>query len=161
MEYVLKYAAKSLFDYDLNRDQIVYKQIKNVDFKEAILEINGECKMKFAYAYGFRNIQNIVQKLKKKLCQYQYIEIMACPSGCLNGGGQLRDENTKTLSKELLAKVEAVYSSVESRQPEDSSLFKDLYYEKWLANDEARIKKHLHTSYHAVEKLNNGLAVKW
>ena len=81
LENVLVYAAKELFNHDLKHEDIVYHQLKNSDFKEVNLEINGQVKLKFAFAYGFRNIQNIVQKLKKKNCPYQYIEIMACPSG--------------------------------------------------------------------------------
>lgn len=81
LENVLVYAAKQLFNHDLKHEEIVYHQLKNSDFKEVNLEINGEVKLKFALAYGFRNIQNIVQKLKKKSCPYHYIEIMACPSG--------------------------------------------------------------------------------
>ena len=87
-EAVLIDAAKKLFNYDLNRENIIYKQLKNVDFKEMILEIDGEVKLRFALAYGFRNIQNFVQKIKKNNCPYHYIEVMACPSGCLNGGGK-------------------------------------------------------------------------
>ena len=37
--------------------------------------------MKFAIAYGFRNIQNIVQKIKRGKCPYHFVEVMACPSG--------------------------------------------------------------------------------
>jgi len=81
LEYVLVHAAKELFGYELKESEIVYKQVKNTDFKEVIFEKDGDCKLRFAYAYGFRNIQNIVQKIKKNNCQYQYIEIMACPSG--------------------------------------------------------------------------------
>ena len=81
LEYVLRYAGNVLFGYEQTRGRIVYKQLKNADFREVMLEVDGECKLKFAYVYGFRNIQNIVQKLKRKQCQYQYIEVMACPSG--------------------------------------------------------------------------------
>ena len=42
-------------------------------------------------AYGFRNIQTLVQKMKRRACQYDFVEVMACPSGCLNGGGQVCD----------------------------------------------------------------------
>jgi iron only hydrogenase large subunit-like protein len=87
-ESVLIDAAKKLFNYDLDREKIVYKQLKNSDFKEMLLEIDGEVKLRFALAYGFRNIQNFVQKIKKNNCNYHYIEVMACPSGCLNGGGK-------------------------------------------------------------------------
>ena len=81
--------------------------------------------------------------------------------GCLNGGGQLRDENTKTLSKEIFAKVEAIYNSVDIRVPEENKLVTDLYNKKWLANDLSKISKYLYTSYHEIEKTNNGLLVKW
>ena len=42
------------------------------------------------YPAGFRNIQNVVRKCKTmRGGGYHFVEIMACPSGCLNGGGQL------------------------------------------------------------------------
>lgn len=47
----------------------------------------------FCVAYGFQQIQNIARGLRKKnpaMRGYTFIELMACPDGCLNGGGQLR-----------------------------------------------------------------------
>lgn len=44
-------------------------------------QIDGSTNLTFATAYGFRNIQNILQKLKNGRCKYQFVEIMACPSG--------------------------------------------------------------------------------
>ncbi len=44
-----------------------------------------------ARSYGFRNIQNITRQLKSpKGSAYDFVEVMACPSGCVNGGGQIR-----------------------------------------------------------------------
>ena len=43
-------------------------------------------------AYGFQHIQNIIRKLKTSKCDYDYVELMACPSGCINGGGQIKPE---------------------------------------------------------------------
>lgn len=51
--------------------------------KEATLEVDGVVVLRFAIANGFRNIQNLVQKLKSKRCPYDYVEVMACPSGKL------------------------------------------------------------------------------
>ncbi|CAF0716024.1 unnamed protein product [Brachionus calyciflorus] len=161
LEHVLINSAKVLFDFDLSRDQIVYKQLRNTDFKEVNLEINGEVKLRFALAYGFRNIQNIVQKIKKNNCHYHYIEIMACPSGCLNGGGQIRDESTNSLSKELFEKVENIYYSVKAQILRDNIFVKSLYESDWLNNDEINLKRNLHTTYHEVEKITNGLSIKW
>lgn len=45
------------------------------------LKREGQVLLRFAVAYGFRNIQNLVQKLKRGRCPYHYVEVMACPSG--------------------------------------------------------------------------------
>lgn len=47
----------------------------------------------FCVGYGFQQIQNVVRGLKKKtpaMRSYTFVELMACPDGCLNGGGQVR-----------------------------------------------------------------------
>lgn len=54
---------------------------RNADFREVTLEVDGEAVLRFATAYGFRNIQNLVQKIKRGKSPYHYIEVMACPSG--------------------------------------------------------------------------------
>lgn len=50
---------------------------------------NKKTKLKFATAYGFRSMQSILRKVKQRTCEYDYVELMACPGGCTNGGGQL------------------------------------------------------------------------
>lgn len=54
---------------------------RNPDFREVALEKDGKEVLKFAIANGFKNIQNLVQKLKRGKCGYHYVEVMACPSG--------------------------------------------------------------------------------
>ncbi len=77
--------------------------------------------------------------------------------GCLNGGGQIRDENTRNLSKDLFDKVDKAYNSLRFEHPETSNSL----YSDWLTNDLTRINQNLYTQYHQVEKLNNALTVKW
>lgn len=54
---------------------------RNPDFREVILEQDGRILLRFAIANGFRNIQNLVQKMKRGKSSYHYVEVMACPSG--------------------------------------------------------------------------------
>ena len=84
-------SAKELFSRDFcnsggNKSELEYRTLKNADFQEITLEHEGEVVLSFAIANGFRNIQNLVQKMKRKRCHYDFVEVMACPSGCLNGG---------------------------------------------------------------------------
>lgn len=63
-----------------------------------------------AKCYGFKNIQKVVQMIKKDKCPYLYVEIMACPGGCFGGGGQIRYEGIK--NKEIFVDFEnAILSS--------------------------------------------------
>jgi hypothetical protein len=57
---------------------------------------SSPAKLVFAKAYGFRNIQSVLLKQKSGKNEYDFVEIMACPSGCLNGGGQLKKATATT-----------------------------------------------------------------
>ncbi|KAM4820060.1 cytosolic iron-sulfur assembly component 3 [Thomomys bottae] len=157
LEHIFRYAARELFG--IHVDEITYRPLRNKDFQEAILEREGRVLLHFAMAYGFRNIQNLMQKLKRGRCPYQYVEVMACPSGCLNGGGQLKAADTP--SKQLLLQVERTYSTVRTQTPEDVPEVQALY-QNWLQGEGSELAgRLLHTQYHAVEKLSSGLGIRW
>jgi iron only hydrogenase large subunit-like protein len=146
------------------------------------LQHDGKPVLTFAMAYGFRNIQNIVRKIKSKQCNYDYIEIMACPSGssfgllgpllqliilafpgCLNGGGQIKAEAPKTV-KEVLRGVEMTYSQQILRYPLESQLAESIYTDIVGAGPMSNQAQALfHTTYHAVAKLEikSPLTIQW
>ncbi|XP_074696898.1 cytosolic iron-sulfur assembly component 3 isoform X2 [Strix aluco] len=157
LEHVYKYAAKELFGIQV--DTIQYKPLKNKDFQEVTLEKEGVVLLQFALAYGFRNIQNLVQKLKRGKSPYHYVEVMACPSGCLNGGGQIKLDGES--SKDQLQQVERMYESLKTTIPEENWTVKELY-EQWLGGTESeKAARALHTEYHAVERASTGFNIKW
>jgi iron only hydrogenase large subunit-like protein len=156
-DYIFKYAAKILFNEDV--DQIEYKNLRNPDFREATLEKDGKVLLKFAIANGFRNIQNLVQKLKRGKSNYHYVEVMACPSGCLNGGAQIRPQNNQP-QRELTRELEELYRSLPRSQPDNEQV--KVIYEEFLNGTESdKSRELLHTTYHAVEKMSTSLNIKW
>ncbi|XP_040446968.1 cytosolic iron-sulfur assembly component 3 isoform X3 [Falco naumanni] len=131
----------------------------NKDFQEVTLEKDGVVLFQFALAYGFRNIQNFVQKLKRGKSPYHYVEVMACPSGCLNGGGQIKLDGES--NKDQLQQVERLYESLKTEIPEKNQTVNELY-EQWLGGtDSEKAAKALHTEYHTVEKTSTGFNIKW
>ena len=56
--------------------------------------------LRFALAYGFRNIQKVMRDMKRGRANYDFVEVMACPSGCLNGGGQAKAPAPTTATSE-------------------------------------------------------------
>jgi len=100
LDVVFRHAARELFGVEVT-GPLEYKvpRARNPDLREVTLEVDGRVALRFAAAYGFRNIQNVTRKLKTQAAAgsgsasgpggYDFVEIMACPGGCLNGGGQL------------------------------------------------------------------------
>ncbi|XP_020136972.1 cytosolic iron-sulfur assembly component 3 [Microcebus murinus] len=157
LEHVFRHAAQELFG--IHVAEVTYRPLRNKDFQEVTLEQEGRVLLRFAAAYGLRNIQSLVQKLKRGRCPYHYVEVMACPAGCLNGGGQLKAPDTP--GRELLQQVERLYGAVRTEAPEDAPGVRELYG-RWLQGEASeRAGRLLHTRYHAVEKTSSGLSIRW
>ncbi|KAK8196741.1 Cytosolic Fe-S cluster assembly factor nar1 [Zalaria obscura] len=142
---------------------------RNADVVEYMLvDLSTEAVIvKSARYYGFRNIQNLVRRLKpakqsrmpgaasrirpgagarkpggpagsaagQNMSEYVYVEVMACPGGCTNGGGQIKvgdvgalrgsgvenggDQEVLPAQKEWLQRVDEAYYSAESEQSAD------------------------------------------
>ncbi|XP_046745179.1 probable cytosolic Fe-S cluster assembly factor CPIJ010948 [Diprion similis] len=156
--FIFQYAAYHLFQ-EANAT-VEFKNLRNPDFKEAVLEKDGKILLRFAIANGFKNIQNLVQKLKRGKSPYHYVEVMACPSGCLNGGAQIRSQDGSQ-PRELAAKLETVYHSLPLSKPEENCVTLSLYT-TWLEGEHSdKSTAFLHTQYHEIEKMNTALAIKW
>ena len=164
-ENVLVMASKELFGKEISFDDLKIKTLKNSDFKEITLENScGEVMLRFAIANGFRNIQNLVQKMKRKKCSYDLVEVMACPSGCLNGGAQCKPSEEKDLSfKAFIAEMEKMYSAdIDGKCMPTNNPDVKVIYDDWLGGVNTEKSAHyLHTEYHEVEKMTNSLAIKW
>uniref|UniRef100_A0A1D1Z6P2 Cytosolic Fe-S cluster assembly factor narfl n=1 Tax=Anthurium amnicola TaxID=1678845 RepID=A0A1D1Z6P2_9ARAE len=113
-ETIFCHAAKILFGREI-AGPLDFRILRNSDLQEVTLEVEGKIVLKFALCYGFRNLQNIVRKIKIGKCDCHFIEIMACPSGCLNGGGQIKPKRGQTV-KELIQSLQGTYM-------EDVSIF--------------------------------------
>lgn len=144
----------------------VWKQVRNSDFHELVLPgPDGSALLKVARCYGFRNIQNVVRQLKSaKGCAYSYIEVMACPTGCVNGGGQIRVEEGGETPKARLARVFEAYRAAQQRRVGADNGDVSRFYTELLAAPvgSEKAKKLLHTVYHArTETLLNPIGIQW
>jgi iron only hydrogenase large subunit-like protein len=145
-------------------DNLEYSTLRNSDFIELTLRKTGgnESKIvrRFAIVNGFRNIQTVVQRLKRNALRYDYIEIMACPSGCINGGAQCKPnfgedrQQMVQASKKLYDEISKVSHSL------NSSDLKDKITSILKSNNGLDFDKLLYTEFHPVPKMQN-LTVSW
>ncbi|KAL6197723.1 hypothetical protein ACLB2K_033328 [Fragaria x ananassa] len=150
-ETIFRYAAKVIFGREIE-GPVDFRTIKNSDFQEVTLEVEGKTVLKFALCYGFRNLQNVVRKIKIGKCDYHFLEIMACPSGCLNGGGQIKPKPGQS-AKQLIPLLQAAYAdNVLVSDPFGNPIVRSLYNE-WLEEPGSdKAKQLMHTEYHPIVK---------
>ena len=81
---------------------------------------------------------------------YHFVEVMACPSGCLNGGGQMKDEGARVIDrKEIVAQLEQLYhhGEVVLRDPRGNPNLGQV--EAWLGGfTSQKATEVLHTTFH-------------
>jgi len=72
--------------------------------KESVVEIGG-LKLKVAAVSGLKNIDKLLKDMREGKSDYHFIEVMACPNGCINGGGQPQPSTPEKIRK----RTEAIY----------------------------------------------------
>ena len=92
-EYIFRKSVKEMYGVD------AVPEVKTTRRRD-VLEMEYQ-DLRFCIASGFQNIQNLLREIKAKKCRYNYIEVMACPTGCLNGGGQPK------MTREIINSIEA------------------------------------------------------
>jgi iron only hydrogenase large subunit-like protein len=102
LSFVFRFAAKQLFNVDIPSGPLPLRQGNNPDIQTIELEIEGRSVLRFTACYGFRNIQTIVRKLNSTSSSSlpHFVEIMACPGGCTNGGGQIGPKSVAILQQQ-------------------------------------------------------------
>lgn len=151
--------------------------------------------LRFALAYGLANLKNVTDKVKKSSAgnlmaqrsMYDYVEMMACPSGCMNGGGQLTADNIEvrsttginlpvtsesahakdriSMQKHLVLQLKDKYHNDRAVRPtadaphSTTNPIVKLVYGDWLRTTvgSATAQKHFHTHWHALSADEDGM----
>jgi iron only hydrogenase large subunit-like protein len=157
-------AAAALWGVHIPADTpLPWAHVRNADFLELEMQpppgASGRA-LRFAAVYGFRNIQSVVRQMKKGACNYDYVEVMACPGGCLNGGGQGAPPPGMTPQQALAAAGE-VYAQAQVRLPGSHPLVGDVY--AWLGGGvgSPEAARALHTQFHVREKTVTAVLNNW
>ena len=125
--------------------------------KKATVKI-GDNEVKVAVAHGLANAQKIMEEIKSGKAEYQFVEIMACPGGCVMGGGQ-PIKTSKQRSEYDIRKLRAdcLYDIDEKstiRKSHENPTIKKLYKEFLEEPGSHKAHELLHTTYHKRNKYN-------
>ena len=142
-------------------EELTCEELPKLDFSEVrgeegireaeVVIPKGKCNLKpitikVAVAHEIRNAKKILEKIKQGKCDYHFVEVMACPSGCLGGGGQPIPTNSEIRKK----RREAIYKrdkSLPTRKSHENPAIKNIYEEYLKTPGGELSEKYLHTKY--------------
>lgn len=145
MEAALRFAVEKISGQPL--EEIDFKATRGLaPRKEATLEVAGK-KLRIAVVHGLGNARKLVEELKAGKAQYDFIEVMACPGGCVAGGGQPITNEKDFRSK----RAAGLYNTDKERQvqkPQDN-YWVDMCYAEAFGGRPGSHEAHsrLHTVY--------------
>ncbi|MDD3715557.1 MAG: NADH-dependent [FeFe] hydrogenase, group A6 [Candidatus Neomarinimicrobiota bacterium] len=127
-------------------DQIDFTSVRGLQgVKESSIKI-GNATLKVAAVSGLHNIDRFLEEVRNGNSEYHFIEVMACPGGCINGGGQPLPSSPEKIKK----RMEAIYE-IDRSLPKRCSHYNDsvkALYDNFLGKPGSK-KSHelLHTHY--------------
>ncbi len=151
MEAALRTAVFKITGEDVPDDALDFVDVRGTDgIKEAGYNVGG-LDVKVAVASGLANARKLLEMVKSGEKNYTFIEIMACPGGCVNGGGQpIVPAKVKNFTDVRAKRAEALYkldaNNSKRRSHENESVKK--LYEEYLGQPGSEKAHHLlHTTY--------------
>ena len=149
MEAALRTLADILEGKDLKK--IDYTAVRGTEgIKEAGVKIAGKT-VKVAVASGLANAKILMDKVRNGEADYQFIEIMSCPGGCVNGGGQpiksAYVRNNNDIRAIRAGSIYAADKAMKYRKSHDNPAVKELYSSYLGEPNGHKAHKILHTSY--------------
>jgi len=154
MEAALRTAVEKLSGEELK--SLDFTEVRGTDgIKEASYTVNG-MEVKVCVVSGLANANTIMEKVKNGTADYHFIEIMGCPGGCVNGGGQPIQHAVVRNFVDLRARRAAALYEADKDMPlrksHESEAVKRLYDEFLGEPGSHKAHEVLHTSYVARPK---------
>ena len=150
MEAALRTAAEVLTGKELEKPEFMEVRGTDKGIKEAVYTLAGKT-IRVAAVSGLANAKEVLTKIKNGEAQYDFIEIMACPGGCINGGGQpTQPASVRNFVDLKTLRASALYSQDERMTLRKSHMNQEVQtlYKEFLGEPGSH-KAHeiLHTSY--------------
>ena len=157
MEAALRTAVETLTGEKLAK--LEFTDVRGTDgIKEATYEVGG-LKVSVAVASGLANAAKVLDMVRSGEKDYTFIEFMACPGGCVNGGGQPIQPGYVRNNVDLKAlRAKALYEDDENlpiRKSHENPVIKTLYEEFFGKPGSHKAHEVLHTSYQARGRFGN------
>lgn len=151
---VAEAALRTVYEFVSGRtlEKVDFEQVRGLEgIKRSEIELPGGRKVKTAVVHGLGNARRLMEMVRRGEADLDFIEVMACPGGCINGGGQpIVPESCRHDMDIRAVRAKAIYEEdahLPIRQSHKNPYIKQLY-EEFLGEPNGHLAHELlHTTY--------------
>lgn len=152
MEAALRTAYEWITEREL--DRLEFTAVRGLEgVKEARVELPGtDLTLKVAVAHSLGHARTLLDAIKSGEAEYHFIEVMACPGGCISGGGQPRPADVNDFTELRQQRIAGIYQAdveLPLRKSHENPAVKQLYDEFLGEIGGEKAHQLLHTHYTA------------
>ena len=148
---VMEAALRTVYEKATGKtlEKIDFEDIRGMEgIKEATVDL-GTRQVHIAVAHTLRNAEILMKDVQNGTSPYDFIEVMACPGGCVGGGGQPIG-TTRAITRERIRAIYEIDKSLPRRKSHENPVIQKLYAGHLEAPLSPKAHELLHTTYAAV-----------
>lgn len=167
MEAALRTAYAYLTGQNAPDTLLQLEQVRGYDGVREAQVVIGDLILQVAVVYGTANARNFLDRMQESGKQYHFVEVMACPGGCIGGGGQPKNlmKDADEIRKGRIAALYQRDGSMSLRTSHENPEIKQVYQAFYGKPLSEMAEKMLHTTYQdrsgLIQQKEGGSMKKW
>ena len=152
---VIEAAVRTAYDWITGEtlEKVDFQQLRGLEgIRSATVKV-GDMNLRIGIAHGLGNARKLLEDIRDGISQFDAIEIMACPGGCIGGGGQPYHHGDMEIIRKRQAAIYQEDRNKVLRKSHDNPYIKQLYDEYLGKPNSHKAHELLHTHYVPKEKI--------
>lgn len=156
---VLEAALRTAYEITTGKpmENVVVEEARGLNkYKEFTVDMDGQ-KLKIAVCATLKQADELCQKIVNCEAHYDMVEVMACPAGCITGGGQPQSCKDPSIKEDRMKGIYQSDVELPIRKSHENTDVQKLYKE-WLNNPNSELAHEvLHTHYHSKKRIEGNI----
>lgn len=153
-EAVIRYAAGHL-----GEDHPAIEEVRSEKDRRELTAATPFGEIRMAVVHGLARARELVREIEAGESSVEFVEVMACPGGCIGGAGQPVTHSSKVRQRRTRV-IRDVDTTLDVHCPQQNHAVKELYQDRLGAPNGAEAHRLLHTRYHSRRRISgDGIAL--
>lgn len=146
---VMEAALRTAYHFitDKEAENVIFSKVRGEEGVRTAEFTIGSLRLRTKIVHGLANARKVMESMKKGERDFDFLEVMACPNGCIGGGGQPVPTSPSIRARRAAA-IYNLDEKMELRRSHENPIIEELYDKFLISPGSRKAEKYLHTSYY-------------